>query len=115
MLKYLNFRGESFTYDDDAKTLSFHVREPFYSAGKQFGWKGATIGLGINQHALRFAVDHFLTIRVTVENRKKAYEIPAVEWLRFAQKHNSVMMKGNTEIFVVQWAKDTFVTKEITN
>lgn len=101
--------GEAFNYDPASGILHLHIREPFYSAGKQFHWLGVSIGLGISKDALVFALQNKLSkIQVTVGSDPKVYEIEAVTWLNFANDHNSKMMKGNTELYVIQWSKTFF-------
>ena len=114
MIRTYNFRGEIFRLNTVTKILSFHIIAPFYSAGKQFGWFGATVGLGINEEALEFAIQNKLTIKVTVGSNKKAYEILALKWKEFALQHNSIMTKRDTTIYICQWSKDHFksVSKE---
>jgi len=109
-MKELNFRGEKFFHDEENNILSFHIREPFYSAGKEFNWFGATVGLGINRPALDYAIQHGLMIRVTVKDNKNAYEISPEFWLNWALKHKSIKKKGTTDLFVCQWSRVQFKT-----
>ena len=112
MVKEIIFRGEKFLHFPKEKILLFHIREPFYSAGKQFGWKGAPIALGINKQALNYALENNLKIRVVVgsKNPGRSYEILAEEWEEFSLKHGAIMKKGKTVIYVCQWTKEHFKT-----
>jgi hypothetical protein len=108
-MQEVTINGETFQYDVAKGVLHLHIREPFYSAGKQFHWLGAPIGLGISKDALMFALQNNLPrIQVTVGSDPKVYEIETVTWLNLANDHNSKMVKGNTEIYVVQWSKAWF-------
>lgn len=110
MIRSYNFRGESFELDTETNILSFHIRETFFSAGKQFGWKGATVGLGINDEALEFACRNKLLIRVTVGSNKNTYEISALNWRAFARQHKAFMTRGQTRLCICQWDPAHFKT-----
>ena len=112
-MREVSIRGELFKVDDEEGILRLHIREPFFSAGKQFHWLGATIGLGISRDALVFALKNNLSrIQVTVgDNSSKVYETETNTWLNFAHDHNSKMVRGSTEIYVIQWSKSHFRRK----
>lgn len=109
-MKELAFRGQRFILSLDDNILHFHIEEPFYSAGKQFGWSGASIGLGINAEALAYAVGIRCQIQVTVGKNKNAYLIKAKTWQNFTKNHNAFMIRGETNLHVVQWSKKLFKT-----
>lgn len=107
--KEIFIKGERFLLNMEIGILKFHIREPFYSAGKQFKWFGASIGLGISRDALVFALQNDLKeIHVTVGNSERVYGISTHEWLNFANHSNSKIMIGSTEIYVCQWSKSYF-------
>ena len=104
-------RGEVFDYEPGNRILEFTIREPFYSAGKQFHWIGSTVGLGISEEALIFALKNHLLIRVKVNSSpNNLYQIHPATWLEFATKTCSVMVMGSTKILICQWAKAYFTT-----
>jgi len=110
-MQEISIKGESFQYDREAAILQTHIREPFFSAGKQFKWLGSTVGLGLSKDALTFALQNNLTtIRVTVGEGRKLYETATQGWLNFANETNSKMVIGTTEIYVLQWNKTHFKT-----
>ena len=108
--KLLKFRGENFLYSSDSKEMFFKIEEPYYSAGKKYGWN-PPIGLGINEDALNFAVRQNLRIGVFVKDTvDRYYSIPAYRWKAFAEKHNSIERHGETRIYVVQFSDSLFNT-----
>jgi len=107
-MRELIFKGQKFKVSFDEGFLQFHIKEPFYSAGKQFGWFGASIGLGINKQALEYAIANDLSIRVIVGSKPSVYECTSVSWKLFCDTHNSFMIRGNAEICVIQWNKEHF-------
>ena len=112
--RILDFRGERFIHSTSDNLLKFQVREPFYSAGKQFGWQGVTVGLGISEEALEYALQHNCRIQVRVgEKKDRAYEIAAQAWKAFAEKNGSIMKCKDTKIYVIQWSRDHFKTVRI--
>jgi len=108
--KELIFRGERFLYIPETKELFFHIREPYYSCGKRYGWN-PPIGLGINENALKFAVKNKLRICVFIGTAKdRYYAIDAYKWKRFAEKHQSIEKHGSTQVYIVQFSKTLFNT-----
>lgn len=108
--KTIQIRGEKVLLIEEC-ILRVHIREPFFSAGKQFGWKGATIGLGISKEALDYALKHGCKIQVTVgEKTDRAYEVAAQTWKDFAEGHGSIMTCKNTQLYIIQWSKALFRT-----
>jgi hypothetical protein len=111
MFEEVQIRGEAFQVDKANGIFHVHIREPFFSAGKQFKWLGSTVGLGLSKDALTFALQNNLTtIRVTVGDSNKLYETTTQGWLNFANEANSKMVIGTTEIYVLQWNKTHFKT-----
>ena len=111
-MREVSIKGELFHVDDDQGILCLHIREPFFSAGKQFNWLGASIGLGISRDALVFALKNELSkIQVTVGDKSTVYETETLTWLNFAHDHKSKMVRGSTEIYVIQWCKSYFRRK----
>lgn len=114
----LYFRGEEFNYDEKANILSFRIKQPFFSAGKQFHWSGASIGLGINSEALEFALMKDAKIRVQVGDNSKTYETTAKTWKVFAETHKAKMIMGvdkKTLIYVIKWCKELFSNVDSTS
>lgn len=108
-MEKLTIRGETFFFDAANKILQFTIREPFFSAGKQFGWLGQTIGLGINEDALNFALKHNCKLRVKVGDiNNRVYEVDPAEWMQFAYKTKSIMVKGSTKLLIAQWTPALF-------
>ena len=113
--RLLKFRGENFLYSSETREIFFRIQEPYYSAGKKYGWN-PPIGLGINEDALNFAVKKNLRIGVFVGNTKdRYYSIPAYKWRRFALKHNSIEEHGSTKIYIAQFSDSLFNTIYVEN
>jgi len=106
----LVFKGETFLYIPKTKELFFHIREPYYSSGKRYGWN-PPIGLGINEAALNFAVKNNLRICVFVgSTRDRYYATEAHKWKRFAERHKSIEKHGSTKIYIMQFSNNIFNT-----
>lgn len=97
-------------YYEEFGILHAHIREPFYSAGKQYGWNGSTLGLGLSKAALIYALRHKLLIRVTVGNNPNSYQTSPQRWLDFARQHDAIMDRGETRLFILQWSEANFDT-----
>lgn len=108
--RMLNFRNQQFYHDLEQQTLHFHIKEPFYSAGKKFGWIGATVGLGISEYALDYAERNNLKIQVTVAASRSAYRTTAKKWRDFSLLHGATMQRGGTPLIIIRWADPQFET-----
>ena len=75
-----------------------HIREPYYTAGKQFGWEGKSIGLGIAEHLFQKP-----RIYVTVGNNKKIWTITTEKAKQFVNKHKSFHYADGTKLWVIAW------------
>jgi len=103
-----NFAGETFL--EHRKELFFRIIEPYYSAGKRYGWN-PSIGLGINEQALFYAKRKKLKLCVFIGNKKdRYYEADPETWIRFARQHNSIEKHGNTRLYVIQFSPEYFRT-----
>lgn len=108
--KHLLIQGEE--YYQYMGVLFTVIREPFYSAGKQYGWSGNPIGLGLSQQALDHALRNSLLIRVQVGTTDKMYETSPRQWLDFARQHHALQQRGDTRLFIMQWTTKRFKTIE---
>ncbi|KPV64950.1 MAG: hypothetical protein AOA65_0664 [Candidatus Bathyarchaeota archaeon BA1] len=61
--KKICFASETSLYDDVKNRLHAWIREPYYTAGKQYGWAGSPVGLRINECALEFAIKNRSSIQ----------------------------------------------------
>jgi hypothetical protein len=91
--------------DDESNILYITLKEPFYSAGKKFGWDGNTVGLGVAKDIIKYAKEHNLMLAVKVGNGNWYYTTP-IKWLSFVAKYNSVWKtKEGKEIYLVRWSE----------
>ena len=102
------FAGEIFL--EHGKELFFRIEEPYYSAGKRYGWT-PPISLGINEQALFYAKRKKLKLCVFVgDGKDRYYEADPDTWIRFARQHNSIEKHGNTRLYIMQFSPKYFRT-----
>jgi hypothetical protein len=104
------FAGEEFEFEPEQKILKIHIKEPFYSAGKKFGWGHPVVGFSINYDALMFAVSHNCKIWVKVGDKPKVYETDAKSWLEFVRQFKSIDNHTGIALYVMQWSDKHFKT-----
>jgi hypothetical protein len=103
--RILSFHGEVFTHDLEDSSLKFHIREPFFSAGKRFGWSGSSCGLGLNQQALDYAKKWNLKIIVTVHGKRYV-----THWKTWLSNGRTWKLENGVSVLVLQWCSNFFVT-----
>ena len=106
MKEIKTFSNETFIFDTDALTLYYELKEPFWTAGKKFGWLGTTAGIGINEKALDFADRNNASVHVLICG--KLYRALPKTWKNFADKYKSFHPAGSVVIVVMQWTKPYF-------
>lgn len=81
--------------------LAFHIDEPYWGAGKIYGWEGA--GLGINQKLIELAKKRKKELRVSFyKNRKFKYRItPTLVEKRAKQFNSYYEARGKVKLLVV--------------
>jgi hypothetical protein len=101
--------GELVEYNESEGILSLHIREPYYTAGKRFGWIGTKIGIGISQQIIDFAhKKRLVLIRVTVGKGTKQYQIERRKYVESSDR----MFKKGTVLILVPWDTKHFETVE---
>lgn len=76
-----------------------HIREPFYSAGKKYGWEGKRIGLGFNLQLLQGSGN----LRVMVGDSEDVYFISKEKALSLVKRYNSIHKARSTFLGIVPW------------
>ena len=103
--------GQLCVYDEVEGCLYHWVREPFWSAGKIYGWPGSPAALGANRAILDYAKSRKAKIRVFTQNNfDRCYETDPETWLEFAQKHKAVYRASEIAIYLLQWCPKHFRT-----
>lgn len=85
--------------------LRFNIREPFYSAGKWFGWEGNTLGIGINEDILNFAKKHDCLLIITVGDSKQEYLTTPKAVENFCEQYKSYYKIKGVKLYIIQWAR----------
>jgi len=62
-----------------------HIKEPFYTAGRKFGWTGDPTGIGI--HSKLIQEDKILQVKI--RDNPKILFLKCNEALKFIQQNNS--------------------------
>ncbi len=91
---------------------TINIREPFYSAGKKYGWEGATIGLGIKLEKLNGEGE----LLVTVGDKKDVWKIDKKTAREFVDKYKSTFNPPRgfgTVLGVIAWSQFTRVIDPI--
>lgn len=88
--------------------LEIAIKEPFYSAGKQFGWKLHGIkkspGIGLSREILGYANSNKLMLRILVDGKR--YIANPDDWVLFAIETNSYMnTKGGVILVIYPWER----------
>lgn len=86
--------------------MTINIREPFYSAGKIYGWPGKTIGLGIDLLLLEGDGD----LEVTVNKNPQIWVIQKSMAREFVRKYKSYFHVKGKELGVIAW--EAFLKKE---
>jgi hypothetical protein len=89
-------------------SLITHINEPFMIAGKVFGWKGRTPGIGLQDNIVNFAAEHDLVIIFTVGENKKRYRYLGKDWKQICEDNKWLYTVSNgTIVYVLPWDKVT--------
>ena len=83
-----------------------HIKEPFYTAGRKYGWVGKPIGIGINLQEL--VGDD--TIEITVGNSPKVWIISKTKARELIKTYQSYYDARGTRLGVLPW--QAFETKK---
>jgi len=75
------------------------IKEPFYTAGKKYGWMGKPIGLGINLKELEGEGD----LEVTVGDAPKVWVIDKEKARRLIETYQSYHDARGTRLGVIAW------------
>lgn len=75
-----------------------NIREPFYSAGKKYGWPYKSIGLGINKND--FSGE---SLSITVGDDPTIWTVNTEKALDVVHRYKAYYNARGTELFVVPW------------
>ena len=81
--------------------IEVHIKEPFWSAWKFYGWEKPTPGIGINEQIVDLAVRQMEDIHITINKDPKKYTISPKMILEIATKYNSRKPVGVNTIVIV--------------
>ena len=101
---------------DDCYALYVWIDEPFYKAGKIYGWPNPTLGIGLNREILDRALMCERKIRIVLKDYEdRCYQTEPAKWKAFAEKWNSIQyvkISGQTlpELYVMQLSPENFET-----
>lgn len=97
---------------DRVENLLYHwLREPFWSAGKIYGWPGSPAALGANRAILDYAKSQVAKIRVFVQEKiDRCYETDPETWFEFARKYKAIYWASEVAIYLLQWCPKHFRT-----
>lgn len=76
-----------------------NIKEPFYTAGKKFGWQGKSIGLGINLRLLDGDGD----LELTVGDSKDIWTINKNKARELVNRYQSYYQARGTRLGVLPW------------
>jgi len=76
-----------------------HILEPYYTAGKKFGWEGNSVGIGIDWRILQG--DGFL--KVKVGDSEKVWVIDKKKARGFCQRYKSFHDIKTVKLGVIAW------------
>jgi hypothetical protein len=85
--------------------IKTHIREAFHIAGKQYGWAGNPIGIGIAEEIVEFAAADNMDICVTVGDNPTIFCMNSRHWTELAKKFNSYYPIGDKKLVVVPWSE----------
>lgn len=84
-----------------------HIQEPFFTAGRLYGWMGKPIGLGIDLRLLQGEGNIYVRVGIS----DKIWILDKQIARRFVQKHQSYYdAKGGVRLGVLAW--DLFESEE---
>jgi len=103
--------GQQCIHDQVEGSLYHWVREPFWSAGKLYGWSGSPAALGANRAILDYAESHKAKVSVFTQNKfDRCYEADPKTWIEFARKYKAVYWASEMPIYLLQWCPKYFRT-----
>lgn len=77
------------------------INEPFYTAGRKYGWDGPTIGLGIRKELLEGEG----LLKVRVSGKPTIYTIDKLKARDIALKYRSFHTARSVTIWVLPWSE----------
>jgi len=82
-----------------------NIKEPYYTAGKRYGWSGNSAGLGIALHLLEGEG----LLSVTVEDKPTVYQIE--KWIarKLIHQYQAYHQARGTTLGVIPWKSFTAV------
>jgi len=100
----INFQGQEIQYSLSTHTVRTTIDEPFYKAGKIFGWEGKTPGLGINEKIIKFVKKIRATLIVHVSSANEDYWINFPTLKNFIDNNNcQYRVRNNVLVYVINW------------
>ena len=101
---------------DDFHSIWIWIHEPFYKAGKIYGWPGRTLGIGLSKEILDRALMLHRKIRIILkDNKDRCYQADPVKWMEFAEKWKSIQYvkiggQSLPELYIMQLSEENFET-----
>jgi len=103
MTQTLNLDGQKVVYNSESKIAKTTIKEPFYKAGKIFGWKDKSPGLGLNLKVVEFVLKTKCTLIIHVETAGKDYWLKSDVMKAFLQAHDTTYKIRDTVLQIIPW------------
>lgn len=90
----------------DQKIIKTSIREPFFSAGKQFGWTGNSVGIGLSEEIIEFAFKNDYDICVSVGENPNLFWTSAKTWKSVCESKKQFFdLHDGKRLYVYQWSR----------
>lgn len=77
------------------------IKEPWWGAWKNFGWKKGTWGIGISKTIVDVAAAQSLDLKIEVWKFKSIYVIPAQDIVDYVTANNTAHIAKGTVLYVI--------------
>jgi len=100
----IKFEGQEIEYSLASHVVRTTIEEPFYKAGKIFGWEGRTPGLGINDKIIKFLKKMKSVLIVHVSSANEDYWINYPTLKNWIDNNNcQYRVRNNVIVYVIPW------------
>jgi len=103
MTQTLNLDGQKVVYNHESKIAKTTIKEPFYKAGKIFGWSDKSPGLGLNLKVIDFILKTKCTLIIHVESAGNDYWLKNDVLKAFLQQNNVDYKIRDTVLKIIPW------------
>ena len=103
MAQIINFEGQRLVYSQDLKLAKITIDEPFFKAGKIFGWGDKSPGLGLNLHIVEFVLKTKCVLVIHVASVGKDYWLSYDKFFDFLKNNNTDYMIRKTVLKIIPW------------